>query len=220
MKKKTTKEYKEQIKNLSFLVLDEYINGSTKINHQCKTCEYIWKVRPNSIKRESGCPNCSKYKLMTTEKYKEQIKNLSFLVIDKYKGGEIKIKHQCLKCEHIWKAKPGNIKTGYGCPACSANKTAYEKYKDVPTWLYYIFIPSKNLYKIGVSMDRNGGTHGRYKREKFQIKVLREELFTDGYEAYKLEQKIIQVNKQYAWSPSKDEKFVGWTECFVENLIV
>ena len=175
------------------------------------------------IKQKKGCPKCGKEaaakerKEKTFEKYKEQIKN-DFLMLEEYKGAVTKIKHQCKKCDNIWSVTPNNIKQGKGCPVCSANKTAYETYKDVPTWLYYIFIPSKNLYKTGVSMDRNGGTKGRYKYEPFDIEIIQQELFEDGYKAWKLEQEIIQSNKDKAWIPSEDDKFGGWTECFVEDI--
>ena len=216
----TTKEYKEQIKDRNIIVLEEYINNNTKIKHQCQICDHIWSVIPNNIKRGIGCPSCAKKVLskkltFTTEQYKEQIKDCSVVVLEEYKGAKEKIKHQCQVCNHIWSVTPNNIKRGHGCPACSNE----QRYKNKPTWLYYIKIPNKNIYKIGVSMDYKGGTKGRYKNEPFEIEIVQEELFEDGYKAYKLEQEIIQANKHLAWCPSKEEKFIGWTECFTENII-
>ena len=217
----STKEYKKQIKSTGFNVLEKYNGSFSKIKHQCSKCSHIWKVAPISIKKGISCPVCSTNKnRFSTKEYKKQINNKPITVIEKYNGARTKIKHQCKVCNHIWNVTPANIKNGRGCPVCSANKTAYEKYKDNPTWIYYIFIPSKNLHKVGVSMECNGGTKGRYKQEPFEIEILQEKLFTDGYEAWKLEQKIIQNNKHLAWIPSEEEKFGGWTECFVENLIV
>ena len=171
----------------------------------------MWMAAPGNIKKGTGCPYCVGLAKPTTEEYKEQIKNKPFEVLEEYKGSLTKIKHQCHTCDYIWNVKPNQIKNGHGCPGCSNE----QRYKNNPTWLYYIFIPSKNLYKIGVARK---GTLNRYKRETFDIEIIQEELFEDGYEAYKLEQKIIQANKQHAWSPSKEEKFVGWTECFTENI--
>ena len=218
MKKITTKEYKEQIKNRNVEVLEEYKGIQIKILHQCSK-GHKWMAQPHNIKKGHGCPECFNKKLtLSTQKYKEQIKDTGFRILEEYKGAKIKILHQCAK-GHQWMAVPRSIKNGTGCPYCQSQKTAFDRYKNKPTWLYYIFIPSKNIYKIGVSMNRQGGTKGRYKNESFEIEIIQEELFEDGYEAWKLEQEIIQANKHLAWCPSKEEKFGGWTECFTENVI-
>ena len=215
-KKLTTEQYKEQIKNKPYLVLEKYKGALTKIKHQCQVCDHIWSVSPNKINIGKGCPVCAvKRPCLTTKEYKKQIKHIPIEVLEKYKYSRTKIKHQCLKCNHIWSVTPNNIKQGSGCPICSRNQSAFDRYKNKPTWLYYIFIPSKNLYKIGLARK---GTLNRWKRESFDIEIIQEELFEDGYEAYKKEQEIIQSNKHLAWFPSEEEKFGGWTECFTENI--
>jgi len=219
--KRNTKEYKELIKNKPITVLGKYQGSCIAISHQCDLCNHIWNGRPDNImNKNSSCPECSKKeqtkrKKFTTEQYKEQIKNKTFIVVEEYKNAHTKTKHQCQVCDCVWTASPANIKKGSGCPVCFKNKTAYQKYKNKPTWLYYIFIPSKNLYKIGLAQK---GTKNRYKHESFDIEIIQEELFEDGYEAHQKEQEIIQANKRLAWFPSEEEKFGGWTECFVEDI--
>ena len=216
MKKLTTEQYKEQIKDKPFLVLEEYKNAHTKIKHQCKVCDQIWGATPANTKQGRGCPSCAVSKpCFTSEQYKEQIKHKFIEVLEKYKNAKTKIKHQCNKCNHIWRVTPDSIKQGTGCPVCFKNQSAFDRYKNKSTWLYYIKIPSKNIYKVGLAQK---GTKNRWKREPFEIEILQEKLFEDGYEAYKLEQKIIQNNKDKAWVPSEEEKFTGWTECFVEDI--
>ena len=156
------------------------------------------------------------YLFLQLKNTKKQIKNKPFTVLEKYKGSHTKINHQCKVCNHIWNVRPYSIKQGTGCPVCFKNQSAEHRYKNKPTWLYYIFIPSKNIYKIGVARK---GSIERYKQESFKIEIIQEELFEDGYEAYQKEQEIIQANKHLAWLPSEDEKFGGWTECFTENVI-
>lgn len=42
------------------LRLDDIINSRTKINFQCKKCNFIWKAIPDKILNGySGCPNCN-----------------------------------------------------------------------------------------------------------------------------------------------------------------
>ena len=215
MGKFTTEQYKEQIKNRNIVVLEEYKGSLTKIKHQCRVCDNVWSSRPANIKQNHGCPSCVGLMVPTTEQYKKQIKDKPFLVLEEYKGAFMKIKHCCKVCNHIWSVTPASIKFGSGCPACSKNKSAFDRYKNKPTWLYYIFIPSKNIYKVGLAQK---GTLKRYKKESFEIEIIQEELFEDGYMAYKKEQEIIKNNKHLAWNPSKEEKFDGWTECFIKNV--
>lgn len=44
--------------NPNILVLDKYVNTTTKIRFQCKQCQYIWKAKPNNILFGKGCPHC------------------------------------------------------------------------------------------------------------------------------------------------------------------
>jgi len=56
---KSTEQYKKELPK-DYLVLEEYINSSTKILHQHTICGYKWKVSPNNLTKLVGCPNCSK----------------------------------------------------------------------------------------------------------------------------------------------------------------
>ena len=54
----------------------------------------------------------------TTEEYINQIKHRLLTPLDEYQGAHKKITHLCLVCNHQWKATPGSIRNGHGCPSC------------------------------------------------------------------------------------------------------
>ena len=202
-------------------MMEIYDGSQTKIKHQCLKCNYFWYSKPNTILNGGNCKICGRKKRQKTiieksfQKYSTYLLKKNIIMLETFFGVDIKIKHQCKVCGHIWTPVPASIKNGTGCPACSVNKSAYQRYKNVPTWVYYIFIPSKNIYKIGLAQK---GTKNRYRNEPFKIEIIQEHKFEDGYEAWKLEQKIIKTYKNIKWNPFKEEKFIGWTECFVEPL--
>ena len=128
-KKKTTEEYKEQLKNRNIECLEEYKNASTKILHKCLICNYEWKVVPYSILNGSGCPKCSGNIRKSTEEYKEQLKNTNIEPLEEYQGANTKILHKCLICGNTWKVVPNSLLIGIGCPACSRKRKTSEEYK-------------------------------------------------------------------------------------------
>ena len=131
MRKITTQEYKEQIKDRNIVVLEEYKGNHTKIKHQCLKCDHIWSVTPNSIKRGRGCPKCAVNVVPTTKQYKKQIKDRTIKVLEEYKGSKTKIKHQCQVCNYIWSVTPSSVKNGSGCPSCAGVMVSTtEQYKE------------------------------------------------------------------------------------------
>ena len=58
-KRINTEEYKNQIKNTSAIVLEEYVNDRTSILHKCKICDHEWFARPNDVKKGHSCPSCA-----------------------------------------------------------------------------------------------------------------------------------------------------------------
>ncbi len=212
----TNEQYIKQIKNKSLLSLEQYKGDKVKILHKCKKCDYEWKIRPNAVKQGQACPICAGNYPLSTEEYKIQINNSGIICIDEYINDTTKILHKCKKCNYEWNVKPNQIKQGHGCPICSKNKSAYGRYKNKPTILYYIFIPELNVYKIGLTQS---SVKTRFKYGDFEVEILDEVLFEDGYQAYLLEQGVIEENKEHLWQPLNEKRFIGWTECFVKDIL-
>ena len=135
-KTKTTEEYKERLKSINPNIepLEEYINNKTKILHRCLICGNIWKTSPNNALNGYGCPACALVKkTKTIEEYREQLKSINPNIepLEEYINNKTKILHRCLICNYEWKATPGNILVGRGCPACvGVKKRTAEEYKE------------------------------------------------------------------------------------------
>jgi len=108
---------------------------------------------------------------------------------------------------------------GSGCSKCFLEKTNYDKYNGVPTILYYIHFSDLGIYKIGITKT---SVQQRFKKEinaGTKINIISTKHFQDGYQAFLLEQQILSYYDDKMWEPKTKEKFVGWTECFVEDVL-
>ena len=62
--KKTTKDFKQEIKEINdnIEILGEYVNARTKIKCKCKIDGYEWETRPDNLLGGKGCPKCNESK--------------------------------------------------------------------------------------------------------------------------------------------------------------
>lgn len=58
--KLSNEQYKEKLKNTSFIHLTPYLGSDIKITHKHTICGHEWEVRPHDILRGQNCPKCSK----------------------------------------------------------------------------------------------------------------------------------------------------------------
>ncbi|MGL4741372.1 MAG: hypothetical protein ACRC41_11295 [Sarcina sp.] len=127
-------EYSESVKrvNPNILPLEEYINAKTKLMHRCIKHNIEWSVLPSSILSGAGCRICKKEKLSdTSELYIDKLKgiNKNINCIEEYINNKTPIKHKCLIDNYIWKARPGDILSGHGCPKCGGcSRRTHEEY--------------------------------------------------------------------------------------------
>ncbi len=181
--------------------------------------EFLQKI--SSHLDGNGCPECGK--LITNRLSNKEFKEKSYKIHNNfydysmvdYKNYLTPVKIIC-PVHGIFEQKPRDHLQGCNCPLCSKNQTAYTKYKNKKTWLYYVYILKYNVYKIGLSKN---SVKNRFKYEDFEVEILDEVLFEDGYQAYLLEQGVIEENKEHLWQPLNEEKIGGWTECFVKDIL-
>ncbi len=191
-KKYTQSEYEESIKDSAVKSIGTYLGIKTPHPHQCKLCDYIWSPLPGSVRGGHGCPLCgklkiSKSKLIKQKDYIKSIEKSSVKLIGDYVGTSIPTPHQCKVCDHIWSPYPLHIKRGSACPKCWRLKTAYQKYKGYPTTLYLIDIIGVGI-KPGVTKE---SVKRRYRTDNIKYKIIYEIPFNDGWDAWKLEQSIL-----------------------------
>ena len=69
-------------------------------------------------------------KKKSTDEFSKQISNRHFDVIEEYINNRTPIGFYCYKCNHTWKASPGNIiGRNSGCPRCAKERSAYKRTK-------------------------------------------------------------------------------------------
>lgn len=110
----------ENFKNI--ILTSVYTNSKEDFSFKCTSCGREWKQKIFNL---SGCSNCKpdkRYETLSHEDYLDRLKSKEIkdiVPIDKYISSRTNIKHQCLKCNFEWSAKPNNILSGYGCPFCA-----------------------------------------------------------------------------------------------------
>lgn len=148
-RRKTHEEYVRELsdKGIQAEPLEPYVNNRTKVKHLWKNCGHITDIRPYSVLDGQGCGQCAKeqsIELFTSagSKAREKRRLKSAKEIDQrvkevhgtkvrrdlstpYVNGRTKMFWFCDKGHH-WEAIPNNIKSGYGCPTCGAEKSAKE----------------------------------------------------------------------------------------------
>lgn len=211
-KLKTHEEYLENLHDKCIMLtpLDNYVNNSTPIRHQCLK-GHIWSTKPSHILQGSGCPHCSSNIKRTTKSYQETIK---YKVLEEYINSHTKIKHECSE-GHIWHAAPTNILSGTGCPFCNIGSYNIK----LPGTLYYIRIDyqGRKYYKIGVT---NNSVASRFRSEShICITILYEHTFIDGAEAKELESSILYEFKHLIPKDISILRNGGNTELFTRDVL-
>ncbi|MGM9530581.1 zinc-ribbon domain-containing protein, partial [Intestinibacter sp.] len=124
---KTHNQYVEEVEliNPDIVIVGQYIDAKTPIDHYCKKHNILWSAYPSNILRGVGCKECGNDKIRDKNiklhnEYVEDLLrvNTNIDVIEEYKGAHIPILHRCKIDGHTWYASPANILSGKGCPNC------------------------------------------------------------------------------------------------------
>lgn len=116
------------VKNPDIEPLEEYRSSSEHILCRCKKCGHEWLVRPYNLLSGKGCPPCA-IKRNTVRQTKSQatfiaeleVSNPNVVALEEYQNMNTKILFRCRKCLYEWKAKPGHVLKGHGCPVCGGS---------------------------------------------------------------------------------------------------
>lgn len=214
-KNKTTEEFLYEIIKIHGNRYDysmiEYINTSTKLKIICKE-HGVFEQMPSKHLCGKGCPKCAG-KNKTTEEVIKKFENIHNKKYDyslvKYEISRIKVDVIC-KEHGIFSVSVNNHLKGSGCPTCYKNKSHYNKYKNQKTTLYYIKI--NDFYKVGIT---KASVESRFKKEidsGEKIEILKTIEFEDGWEAYKLEQRILKETRHLSVQKEESPIKGGWTE--------
>lgn len=132
MSKKTNKQFLKELRRINPDVepLEEYTEYDTKILCRCEICGNEWKITPNKLLHNRGCPICAiknraDNQRKTNEQFLKELKAINQAVepLEEYVNNRTKIKVKCLKCNHIWEPTPDRlINKKRGCPICAIEK--------------------------------------------------------------------------------------------------
>ena len=126
------------LQKLNIIRNSEFVNVKTKMDFQCKKCDYLWTTNPTSVLNEkSGCAKCGKRPNYTNEDIDKLIETKLITRLDDYVNCKTKIRFKCNK-GHVFSVNPLDfIKRKYTCPVCEnvkrtsshTNETFDEKIK-------------------------------------------------------------------------------------------
>jgi hypothetical protein len=143
----------ERIAHRGIVLLDEYINNSTKRRFQCRD-GHVWEAAPANVVAGTGCGICAGNLPLTTEIVNERIADRGLVMLDSYVKNSTKSRFKCI-VGHIWETTPMSVLAGRGCPECAPRTSDYD--------VFYIWIagPQKHvrlsegefLLKFGVSSE-------------------------------------------------------------------
>ena len=129
----------EQVRNGNVEILGTYTSRNKPIQCRCVIHDYIWSPLAYSLYENHGCPKCYQRKIETCKPKKTHdqfvkdlsVVNNSIVVVGVYSGVDVKIDFKC-NSDHIFKASPGDVLQGRGCPYC-AGKKVLVGYNDIHT---------------------------------------------------------------------------------------
>lgn len=111
------------------VVLEQYVNINTKINHKCTKCGDIRKRHPGMVmsSRTSRGKLLCCYQLPTTDSYIAELEARSSTLrpMESYRGRLKKIRHICLECKTESRMLPNHIIKGHGCFVCAKERQSH-----------------------------------------------------------------------------------------------
>lgn len=202
---KTHEQYVEELKNIApkINILGKYTNGNVKVLHQCNTCGYIWKVKPNQLLSGKGCPVCSGRTIGLAPEYRNSIWASEYkeffsryLTEDQMKQitpySAKKVKIICPDCGNIKEIRINDLRRrGFSC-ICQDGQSYPNKFVfNVLSQLDLKIIPEYSpqwafgrryddyITEYNIIIENHGLQH--YKEHGFTTRTLKEEQENDRY---------------------------------------
>jgi hypothetical protein len=218
-KKLTQQEASDRYSAMGLELLGKYRNSATPVVAKCLKCSCEWNTIPYRVFGGKGCPDCAdkagheKLKL-SREEVDDRFLAAGAVIIGKYVNVLTPVLARCLMCDYEWRPFPSNISRS-ACPKCKPFGFSL----NAPAILYYVKIHRQNdtpVYKIGVTSRT---VRKRFGRQMDVIKILKEQKFSKGADAYKEEQRILMENASCIYAGPRLLKYTGVTEMFSTDVL-
>ena len=137
-----------------------YKNNDTKVEITCSE-HGGWRVRPTDFLAGGGCPKCSKLCVSedlehTCEEWQEKMVNRYVTIVSK-DSREFGTFDCTLHGEYVAKFSNASKSESSGCTACNrlrhSKQAQRECTENIPTTLYWIYMPSVDMYKLGITVQ-------------------------------------------------------------------
>ena len=124
MKKRTTEEFKNMVRDLvgdEYSVLGEYETTLTNIHMRHNKCGTDFYPTPARFLAGSRCPKCrSSHQPKTEEKFISELPK-GYTLVGHYINAKTKVLVRHESCGYEWYTNPSTIIKGHGCPKCANN---------------------------------------------------------------------------------------------------
>ena len=115
---------KEVNKHYNEITFGHFVSLNKRIDCTCNVCGHQWSPIAKNLINGTGCSVCAGNSLKTNEQFiiefKENNPNYEKIkLLSSYVNRKIKIKCECLICNHQWETDPHNLVIGTGCPKCA-----------------------------------------------------------------------------------------------------
>ena len=124
---RSTEDFKQQLGDISYEFMSDYIGFEKPITCKCNICDNIWTTTPASLSQGCKCPKCSIKERgiksrMSHEDFLKRI-NPNIEILSQYQGLKIPVKCRCKICNYTWSSIPDNlIYENVKCPGCLRSK--------------------------------------------------------------------------------------------------
>ena len=161
-RRKTHEEYVSELLSINpdIKVIGNYVDSSTKIEHECLKCKNKWDAIPSSVLMGHGCPTCAKrrsgkQKRKTHEQFIVELnkKNPRVKVLGEYTNNKKKLLCECLDCGNVWNITPQSLLKGCGCPQCGRKRVANKLRKTHEEFVEELRVSNPRLNVIGEYVD-------------------------------------------------------------------
>ena len=125
--------------NSSIEIIGKYQTKGAPLEVRCRKCGFEWSTTANRILAGCGCRKCSgvqrrgsrRFYRKTHADFVEDVNrmNTKIIVLSEYKSARNPVVCRCSICGNEWSARPYNILSGTGCPACSRASRSFKQRK-------------------------------------------------------------------------------------------
>ena len=206
--KKALTKHKERF-DYSLITSDNYINLFTPVNIICKKHGAFSQKPKDHTSNKNGkqcCPSCIQefnklHNKRSIESWKDELaEKTPHITFVKHGNSDSNMEKCTLKCNHHgeFETTLASIKNSvYVCHKCAIDNNAFDarlKRIDIKGTLYHIYIPSINLWKIGVTTKT---LKERFRRLPFTYKIIWEHEYSTVKEAYEKEFFYLKQYRKY-----------------------